>query len=101
MFHAAGLTSLGDALVGPRDVELYEVAERRGLLSARVNMLLSYDAFEGFRRLGLRSGFGGSRLRFGGGKAFVGRAIGGRGVPPLPPPAARRGRRPVEPRDPP
>ncbi|MDP8922338.1 MAG: amidohydrolase family protein, partial [Chloroflexota bacterium] len=50
MFHAAGLTSLGDALVGPRDVELYEEAERRGLLSARVNMLLSYDPFAEFRR---------------------------------------------------
>ncbi|MDP8925132.1 MAG: amidohydrolase family protein, partial [Chloroflexota bacterium] len=78
MFHAAGLTSLGDALVGPRDVELYEEAERRGLLSARVTMLLSYDAFEGFRRLGLRSGFGSARLRFGGVKAFVDGAIGGR-----------------------
>ena len=78
MFHAAGLTSLGDALVGPRDVALYEAAERRGLLTARINMLLSYDAFEDFRRLGLRSGFGSTRLRFGGVKAFVDGAIGGR-----------------------
>jgi predicted amidohydrolase YtcJ len=78
MFHAAGLTSLGDALVGPRDVALYEDAARRGLLTARIAMLLSYDAFEDFRRLGLRSGFGGDRLRFGGVKAFVDGAIGGR-----------------------
>src|SRR4030095_12097155 len=34
MFHASGLTSLGDALVGPRDLLLFQEAERRGLLSA-------------------------------------------------------------------
>jgi predicted amidohydrolase YtcJ len=78
MFHAAGLTSLGDALVGPRDVTLYQEAERRGMLSARVNMLLSYDAFEQFRKVGLRSGFGSDRLRFNGVKGFVDGAIGGR-----------------------
>ena len=32
MFHASGLTSLGDALVGPRDLALYQEAERRGML---------------------------------------------------------------------
>jgi predicted amidohydrolase YtcJ len=78
MFHAAGLTSLGDALVGPRDLALYQEAERRGLLSARINMLLSYDAFDAFDSLALRTGFGGDRLRIGGVKAFVDGAIGGR-----------------------
>jgi predicted amidohydrolase YtcJ len=78
MFHAAGLTSLGDALVGPRDVALYQEAERRGFLTARINMLLSYDAFEQMRGLGLRSDFGSDWLRFGGVKGFVDGAIGGR-----------------------
>jgi predicted amidohydrolase YtcJ len=78
MFHAAGLTSLGDALVGPPDVALYQEAERRGLLTARVNMLVAYDHFDAVRRLGLQSGFGSHRLRFGGVKAFVDGAIGGR-----------------------
>jgi predicted amidohydrolase YtcJ len=78
MFHAAGLTSLGDALVGPRDLALYQEAERRGNLSARINMLLSYDAFASFQALRLRSGFGSDGLRFGGVKAFVDGAIGGR-----------------------
>lgn len=78
MFHAAGLTSLGDALVGPRDVALYQEAERRGLLTARINMLLSYDAFDGLRRLGMRTGLGSTYLRFGGVKGFVDGAIGGR-----------------------
>jgi predicted amidohydrolase YtcJ len=78
MFHASGLTSLGDALVGPRDVTLYQEAERRGLLSARINMLISYSAFEGLQRLGLRTGLGSERLRIGGIKGFVDGAIGGR-----------------------
>jgi predicted amidohydrolase YtcJ len=78
MFHAAGLTSLGDALVGPRDLALYQEAERRGLLSARINMLLSYDQFASFDRLALRTGFGSYRLRIGGIKSFVDGAIGGR-----------------------
>ncbi|MCC6174129.1 MAG: amidohydrolase [Chloroflexi bacterium] len=78
MFHAAGLTSLGDALVGPRDLALYQEAERRGLLSARVSMLISYEYFDALERLGLRSGFGSDRLRISGVKAFVDGAIGGR-----------------------
>jgi predicted amidohydrolase YtcJ len=78
MFHASGLTSLGDAHVRPRDLTLYQEAERRGLLSARVNMLLSYEVFESYERLGLRSGFGSDRLRINGIKSFVDGAIGGR-----------------------
>ncbi|MGE3270761.1 MAG: amidohydrolase, partial [Chloroflexota bacterium] len=78
MFHAAGLTSLGDALVGPRDLALYQEAERRGNLSARINMLLSYDAFGAYESLALRTGFGSEYLRIGGIKGFVDGAIGGR-----------------------
>lgn len=78
MFHAAGLTSLGDALVGPRDILLYQEAERRGLLSARINMLLSWDAFGSYDQLALRTGFGSDWLRIGGIKGFVDGAIGGR-----------------------
>ena len=77
-FHAAGLTSLGDAAVGPDDVALYALAERRGLLSARLNLLLVYPHFDLVHRLGLLSGFGSARLRFNGIKAFVDGAIGGR-----------------------
>jgi predicted amidohydrolase YtcJ len=77
-FHAAGLTSLTDALVQPRDVELYQEARRRGLLTMRVNMLVIYTAFDQLQKLGLRSGFGDERLRLGGIKAFVDGAIGGR-----------------------
>jgi predicted amidohydrolase YtcJ len=78
MFHAAGLTSLGDALVGPRDILLYQEAQRRGHLTARINMLLSWDAFGSFDQLSLQTGFGSDWLRVGGIKAFVDGAIGGR-----------------------
>jgi predicted amidohydrolase YtcJ len=77
-FHAAGLTSIADAAVGPDDIRLYQHAERRGQLTARVNMLVSYGHFETLRSLGLMSGFGSSRLRINGVKAFVDGAIGGR-----------------------
>ena len=78
MFHAAGLTSVCDAMVGPDDLRLYQEAERRGLLTARVNLLVAYDHFDALRRLGLSSGFGSQRLRFNGVKAFVDGALGGR-----------------------
>jgi predicted amidohydrolase YtcJ len=78
MFHSAGLTSLGDALVGPDEIALFQEALRRGLLTLRVNMLVTHAHYEHVRRLGLRSGFGDDRLRFGGVKTFIDGAIGGR-----------------------
>ncbi len=77
-FHAAGITSLTDAMVGPADIALFEEAQRRGALSMRVNMLLHFEHYERLRGLGLSTGFGGERLRLGGIKAFVDGAIGGR-----------------------
>jgi predicted amidohydrolase YtcJ len=78
LFHAAGLTSVGDALVDGAGLELFQEAERRGQLSMRVNMLLLHDRFEHLRRLGLRTGIGSHRLRLAGVKAFVDGAIAGR-----------------------
>jgi predicted amidohydrolase YtcJ len=75
LFHAAGLTSLGDAMVGTEDVRLYQEAERRGLLTARINMLVTYEHFDSARRL---AGQGSSKLRLNGVKAFVDGALGGR-----------------------
>ncbi len=78
MFHAAGLTSVGDALVGPDEIMLYQEAERRGKLTVRVNLLVVDDYFDTIRRLGLRTGFGSHWLRIGAVKAFVDGAVGGR-----------------------
>jgi predicted amidohydrolase YtcJ len=78
MLNAAGITSVGDACAGPRHVELYQEAEQRGRLNVRVNLLVAYPHFDAIRRLGLRTGFGDSRLRLNGVKGFVDGAIGGR-----------------------
>ena len=45
-FHAAGITSVTDALIGPADIALLEEARRRGALSMRVNMLLHYEHYD-------------------------------------------------------
>lgn len=77
MMHAAGITSAGDAMVGPADIELLQAAAERGELTLRVNMLLAHPHLDHLRRLRLRTGFGGTRLRLGGVKAFVDGAVAG------------------------
>ncbi|MDN3351594.1 amidohydrolase [Actinomadura sp. DC4] len=78
MWHAAGLTSICDALIDPSDVALLGRARSAGLLTMRVGMLLSIDHYPKARALGVGSGFGDDLLRFVGVKAFVDGAIGGR-----------------------
>jgi predicted amidohydrolase YtcJ len=77
-FHAAGITSVTDALIGPGDIALFEEARRRDLLSMRVNMLLHFEHYDLLAARGWRTGLGDERLRLGGIKAFVDGAIGGR-----------------------
>ena len=78
MWHAAGLTSICDALISPADVALLRRARAEGLLTLRVAMLLSIDHYSKARALGVGSGFGDDLLRFAGVKAFVDGAVGGR-----------------------
>jgi len=78
LFHAAGITSITDALVSPSDIALFLEGERRGTMTLRINMLIGYEHYDKVRRLGLRSGFGSERIRLGGVKSFVDGAIGGR-----------------------
>ncbi|HEU4513780.1 MAG TPA: amidohydrolase, partial [Nocardioidaceae bacterium] len=77
MFHAAGLTSMTDALCGPDDVRLLLDAKRRGDLTMRVGMLVAYPHYDHIRGLGLMDGLGDHRLRFLGVKAFVDGACAG------------------------
>lgn len=77
-FHAAGITSVTDAMIGPADVALLEEARRRDLLTMRVNMLLHFEHYDELSKRGVRTGAGDERLRFGGIKTFVDGAIGGR-----------------------
>lgn len=78
MFHAAGITSVGDAMMGPSELALFSAARTRGLLTMRVNALVPVDHYDAVRRLRLGTGFGDAHLRIGGIKAFVDGAIGGR-----------------------
>ncbi|MDB5095406.1 MAG: putative amidohydrolase ytcJ [Candidatus Eremiobacteraeota bacterium] len=77
-FHAAGITSVTDAMVGPADIALFQEAQKRGALTMRINMLLHYEHYGLLAKLAVRTGSGTDRLRLGGIKGFVDGAIGGR-----------------------
>jgi hypothetical protein len=77
-FHAAGITSVTDAMIGPDDIALLQEAQRRDQLSMRVNMLLHYEHYGLLAKREIRTGSGDGRLRLGGIKTFVDGAIGGR-----------------------
>ncbi len=77
MFHAAGITSMTDALCGPEDIRLLLEARRREELTMRTGMLVAFPHYDHARALGLLSGFGDERLRFLGVKAFVDGACAG------------------------
>lgn len=75
--HAAGITSVGDALVGPQSWELLRRVERDGRLTLRVNALAAHEHFDHFRSLQLEPPEPGDRLRLGGVKAFADGAVNG------------------------
>ncbi|MFH8619607.1 amidohydrolase [Streptomyces sp. NPDC017979] len=77
-YHAAGITSIGDALVSPGQLGRYQEARRRGRLTVRVNALVDVAHADAYLSLGVGSGFGDSWLRIGGFKAFVDGAVAGR-----------------------
>ncbi|WP_314173706.1 amidohydrolase [Streptomyces winkii] len=77
-WHAAGLTSVCDALIAPEDIALLRQARARDELTLRVGMLLSIEHYAAAQALGVGSGFGDDLLRLVGVKAFVDGAIGGR-----------------------
>ncbi|MEU5954472.1 amidohydrolase [Streptomyces sp. NPDC047525] len=78
LWHAAGLTSVCDALIAPDDIALLQRARSAGELTLRVGMLLSIDHYAKARALGVGSGFGDDLLRLVGVKAFLDGAVGGR-----------------------
>jgi predicted amidohydrolase YtcJ len=76
-FHAAGITSMVDALCGPDDVALLAEAARTGLLTLRVGVLVAHPHYDRVAALGLHSGFGDQQLRLLGVKGFVDGACAG------------------------
>ncbi len=76
--HAAGITSVCDALVSPQWLRLYQEAERRGQLPLRIGALVGHPFLDGLADVGVMSGLGGDRVRVVGVKAFVDGAVAGR-----------------------
>ncbi|MDQ1627356.1 MAG: hypothetical protein QOI54_1100 [Actinomycetota bacterium] len=77
-FLSAGITSVGDAMVGRDELRLLQQARSRGRLRLRVNALLTYPHLEHLVAAGITDGFGDDWLRIGGVKAFVDGAVAGR-----------------------
>lgn len=78
LWHAAGHTSVTDALIAPDDIALPREARARGELTLRTGMPLSVDHYAKARAPGVGSGFGDDTLRLVGVKAFLDGAVGGR-----------------------
>lgn len=75
--HAAGITSVGDAMAGPGAWELLRRLDEQDALALRVNALVAYEHFGYFRGLGCVTPPADARLRVGGVKAFADGAVNG------------------------
>lgn len=75
--NAAGITSVGDALVGPPGWQLLRSVADEGRLTVRVNALAAYEHLDYFRGLDSTPVSAESRLRIGGAKAFADGAVNG------------------------
>jgi predicted amidohydrolase YtcJ len=70
-----GITSVGDGLVGPPEIEAFQAALSDGRLSCRVYMNVLENYFPRLKALGVKTGFGSEMLRLGAVKSFVDGAI--------------------------
>ena len=75
---SAGITSVGDAMIGPQELRDLQLAREADALGVRVNALITWPHLDTLGKLGIRSGFGDEWLRIGGVKVFVDGAIAGR-----------------------
>jgi len=76
-YNSLGITSAGDAAVGPAEIAAYESALAAGSLTVRVYMMILDRYLPLLRQLSLRTGFGNDYLRIGSIKSFVDGAIAG------------------------
>ncbi len=76
--HATGLTSISEAVCPAADFELLREAERRGLLTGRVSVLLAAESYDAARAAGVTTEPGSEYLQISGVKTFIDGAIGGR-----------------------
>lgn len=73
-----GITSVGDAMVGPDELRHLQVARERGILRVRVNALITFPHLDALAAAGIRNGYGDEWIRIGGIKAFADGAVAGR-----------------------
>ncbi|MGH3640442.1 MAG: amidohydrolase, partial [Mycobacterium sp.] len=78
MLLAAGITSIGDAMMGADELRLFQRARAQQALPVRVNALMTFPHLPALRAAGICDGFGDDWLRIGGIKAFVDGAVAGR-----------------------
>ncbi len=76
-YNSMGITSVGDALVGPQEIEAYQTAFWEGNLNVRVYMIVLDVNLAKLKAVGLKTGFGNPMLRLGAIKSFVDGAIAG------------------------
>lgn len=76
-FHAAGLTSVCDALCGPAEIDLLMAARSQGRLTLRTGFLVAHPHYGLVAENGWHPGWGDEMLRFVGVKAFVDGACAG------------------------
>ncbi len=74
---AAGITSVGDAVIGPDGWALLRGLDEQARLGVRVNALVAYEHFDHFRPLAGEPVAVEGRLRLGGVKAFADGAVNG------------------------
>ncbi len=77
-YNSLGITSVGDALVTPSEIDTYQAALKSGSLTVRVYMMVLDSHLTPLRQLRLHTGFGNDWLKFGPIKSFVDGAIAGR-----------------------
>ena len=82
-FIQKGITSIGDAMTDNRKIGLYQDMLQEERLPLRINMMFliegsNLDVLEALGKVGVKSGFGSKRLRFGPLKLFAGNSRGAR-----------------------
>jgi hypothetical protein len=77
-YNKLGITSVGDALVGPSEIKTFQQALNMGKLSVRVYMMILDSYLKDLKELNLFTGFGNDYLKVGSIKSFVDGAIAGR-----------------------
>lgn len=78
VYNAAGITSVGEAVVTPDEIRLYRQGAREDNLTVRASLMVLFEYFDELTALNIDSGFGDDLVRIGPIKDFVDGAIAAR-----------------------